>query len=169
MSGKAHRQKWVMSTHTVQRSDVGGDRWIRWGLIDHGHKAVFSQANVNPKGFDVAVTSVMYIGGQGGGKETGAHKSTTGGTHVALSYNSFQLRLPLDMPTPLLPLLGSPSYGKGMNGYVYTGIPPADYILRVTLPNGTPTMVVSIPATSPITTDKSTDNTLTSQHRSGHI
>ncbi|KAG0633399.1 hypothetical protein HOY80DRAFT_991843 [Tuber brumale] len=110
------------------------------GHIDHGRKAVFSQANVNPEGFDVAVTSIICIGGWGGGKGRAAHKSTAGGTHVALSYNSSQLRLPLDMPTPLLPLLGSPSYDKGMNGYVYTGIPPADYILRVTLSNGTPTM-----------------------------
>ncbi|KAG0632748.1 hypothetical protein HOY80DRAFT_1067041 [Tuber brumale] len=139
------------------------------GLIDHGDKTVFSKANVNSEGFDVAVTSVMYIGGWGRGKETEVHKSITGGTDVALLYNSSQLRLPLDMPTPLLPLLGSSSYDKGMNRYVYTGIPPADYTLHVILSNETPTVVVSIPTTSPITTDESTDHTLMSQHQSEHI
>ncbi|KAG0641121.1 hypothetical protein HOY80DRAFT_1114545 [Tuber brumale] len=134
------------------------------GLIDHGDKMVFSEANVNYSGFVVTIASIMYIRGWGGGKETEVRGSARGGAHVVLSYNSSQLRLPLGMPTPLLPLPGSPSYDKGMNGYVYTSILPADYTLRVTLPNGIPTIVVSIPATSPITTDPSTDNTLTSQH-----
>ncbi|KAG0126274.1 hypothetical protein HOY82DRAFT_570544 [Tuber indicum] len=138
------------------------------GLIDHGNKAVFSKANVNSEGFDVAVTSVKYIGrGGGGSKETDVYKSTTGGTHMALSYNSSQLRLPSDMLTPLLPLLGSPSYDRGVNGYVYSGIPPTDYTLRITLSNGTSNIVVSIPATSLITTDEITDNPLSSQRESG--
>ncbi|KAG0633586.1 hypothetical protein HOY80DRAFT_1063253 [Tuber brumale] len=110
------------------------------GFIGHGDRTVFSKANSNSEGFGVAVTSVMYIRGWGG-----------------------------DMPTPLPPLLGSPSYDKGMNGYVYAGILPTDHTLRVTLSNRTPTMVVSIPATSPITADESTDTTLTSRHESGHI
>ncbi|KAG0635606.1 hypothetical protein HOY80DRAFT_431132 [Tuber brumale] len=138
------------------------------GLIDHGNKAVFSKANVNSEGFDVTVTSVKYIGGGGGGsRETEVYKSTTGGTHMALSYNSSQLRLPPEMLTPLLPLLGSPRYDKGVHGYVYTGTPPTDYILRIALSNGTSGMVVNIPATSLITTDENTDNPLTSQRESG--
>ncbi|RPA92795.1 hypothetical protein L873DRAFT_1794042 [Choiromyces venosus 120613-1] len=39
-----------------------------------------------------------------------------GGTHVALLDNPSQLRLLLDMPTLLLPLLMSSSYNNGMNG-----------------------------------------------------
>ncbi|KAG0641767.1 hypothetical protein HOY80DRAFT_1021134 [Tuber brumale] len=78
------------------------------GVINHGHKAVFSKANVNSEGL---VWPLPLSGTSEAGEE-----STTGGTHVALSYNSSRLRLPLDMPTPLLRLLGSQSYGKGMNG-----------------------------------------------------
>ncbi|PWW74096.1 hypothetical protein C7212DRAFT_346205 [Tuber magnatum] len=89
------------------------------GLIDHGQKAVFSKANVNSEDFDVAVTSVKYIAGGGGGevsKETEVYESTVGGTHMALSYNSFRIGLPPEMLTPLLPLLGSPSYDNDVNG-----------------------------------------------------
>ncbi|KAG0644552.1 hypothetical protein HOY80DRAFT_1019525 [Tuber brumale] len=78
------------------------------GVINHGHKAVFSKANVNSEG-------LMWPLPLSGTSEAG-EESTTGGTRVALSYNSSRLRLPLDMPTPLLRLLGSLSYGKGMNG-----------------------------------------------------
>ena len=138
------------------------------GLIDHGQKAVFSKANVNSEGFAVAVTSVKYVAeGGGGSKETEVYKSTTGSTQMALSYNSFQIRLPPEMLTPLLPLLGNPSYDKGVDGYVYTGTPPTAYALRITLWNGTSTVIVSIPATSLITTDESTDNPLTSHRESG--
>jgi len=137
------------------------------GLIDHGQKAVFSKANVNSEGFAVAVTSVKYVAEGGGSKETEVYKSTTGGTQMALSYNSFQIRLPPGMLTPLLPLLGNPSYDKGVDGYVYTGAPPTDYTLHITLWNGTSTVTVNVPATSLITTDESTDNPLTSHRETG--
>ena len=138
------------------------------GLIDHGQKAVFSKANVNSEGFAVAVTSVKYVAeGGGGSKETEVYKSTTEGTQMALSYNSFRIRLPLEMITPLLRLLGNPSYDKGVDGYVYTGTPPTDYTLHITLWNGTSTVTVNVPATSLITTDESTDNPLTSHRESG--
>ncbi|RPA92685.1 hypothetical protein L873DRAFT_147079 [Choiromyces venosus 120613-1] len=138
------------------------------GLIDHGQKAVFSKANVNSEAFEVAVTSVKYIPvGGNRGKETEVYKSTTNGTQMALSYNSFQIRLPQDMLAPLLPLIGNPTFDKGVNGYVYPETPPTDYTLRLTLSNGTSTLTVNVPATSLITTDDSTDNPLSSQRESG--
>ncbi|PWW74206.1 hypothetical protein C7212DRAFT_346147 [Tuber magnatum] len=138
------------------------------GLLDHGHKAVSSKANVNSEGFEVAVTSAKCIrGGGGGGKETEVYKSTTGGTHIALSYNSSRLRLLPDMRSLPLPLLGRPGYDKGINKHVYTGIPLTDYTLCVKLSNGTSTMVSRIPITSRITADESTDNPVTSQRESG--
>ncbi|PWW77414.1 hypothetical protein C7212DRAFT_342714 [Tuber magnatum] len=102
-----------LSALQIVRNVVGG---FNEGLIDHGHRVLFSQANANSEGFGVPITSVEYIReGGGGSKETEVYKSTTGGIHMALSYNSPQSRLPPDMRSLPLPLLGGPSYNKGMN------------------------------------------------------
>ncbi|PWW74056.1 hypothetical protein C7212DRAFT_346825 [Tuber magnatum] len=137
------------------------------GLLGHGHKAVSSKANVNSEEIEVAVTSAKYIRGRGGGgKETEVYKSTTGGTHIALWYDSSQLRLPPGIRSPPLPLLGRLSYDECINRHVYASIPPTDYTLCITLSNGTSTMVFSIPMTSRITADESTDNPVASQRES---
>ncbi|KAG0131733.1 hypothetical protein HOY82DRAFT_539198 [Tuber indicum] len=75
------------------------------------------------------------------------YKSTAGGSHMALLCNSSKLRLPPDMRSLPLPLLGRPSYDKGMNR----------------------TMVVIIPTIPPIATDEGTDSPLRSLRESGQI
>lgn len=106
---------------------LGGCKWVSdYGLIRRRAyrswaKAAFPKVNVNSEGFDVFVDSIKYIGrGREGGKETVVCKSATRATHRALSYNSSQSILLRDMLTLLCPLLGIPSYDKGMNRYVYT-------------------------------------------------
>ena len=63
---------------------------------------------------------------------------------MARLYNSFRIRLPREVLAQLVPLLGNPSYNKRVDGCVYTGISPTDYILHITLWNGTSTVTVNV-------------------------
>lgn len=123
-------------------------------LIDHNQKAVFSKTGTS--GFEVVLTGIAFVGPSSENSVISSLVSSP----IALAYDSPNIQLPTAVLKDLLPLIGSPTFDEGLNGYVYSGTPKTDYSLRFTL-EGTESISIMIPALSLLATDTSDDNPLT--------
>lgn len=130
-------------------------------LIDQNQKAIFSKTNTS--GFEVVLTRITYVGSSA---ENTVISVSSNDSKIALAYDSPNIQLPAAVLGNLLPLIGSPTFDKDLNGYVYSGTPKTNYSLRFTLEGTTPISII-VPASSLLATDTSDDNPLTSRTESG--
>lgn len=129
-------------------------------LIDNNQKAVFSKTSTS--GFEVLLTGITYVGSSSESPITSGSASS----NIALAYDSPNIQLPAEVLGGLLPLIGSPTFDKDLNGYVYSGTPKTDYSLRFTL-EGSDSFSIIVPASSLLATDTPDDNPMTSRTESG--
>lgn len=129
-------------------------------LIDNNQKAVFSKTSTS--GFEVLLTGITYVGSSSESPIT----SNSASSNIALAYDSPNIQLPAEVLASLLPLIGSPTFDKTLNGYVYPGTPKTDYSLRFTL-EGSNSFSIIVPASSLLVTDTPDDNPMTPRTESG--
>lgn len=129
-------------------------------LIDNSQKSVFSKTSTS--GFEVLLTGITYVGPSSESPVI----SNLASSNIALAYDSPNIQLPAEVLGGLLPLIGSPTFDKDLNGYVYSGTPKTDYSLRFTL-KGANSFSITVPASSLLATDTPDDNPMTSQTESG--
>ena len=135
-------------------------------LIDHSQKAVFARADETTEVFQVPLAGIGFIGTDHKQKEV--YKAPAGAPKVSLNYDEYGIRLTKEMLDPILPLIGSPTFDKDLNGYVFSsGTPNVDFSLRFTIGNGTASVCVTVPGSAFLTTDPTEDNPITQRTESG--
>lgn len=133
-------------------------------LINHNQKVTFSKARAED--LSVICSEVTYIYSSGQETVISGAESQTEST-FPLAYDSPNIQLPREVLSYLLPLIGSPNFDEGLNGYVYPNTPRTDFSLRFTLGNGTSSASITIPASSLLASDTPEDNPLTLRTESG--